>query len=126
MTDEFKNELEQEDYEFYLENVNPYSSQKPKFNAFQIIDEGIIPELDNDADRYRCAVEVGFFIRKNGIFLSNRKEYTENVLRLWDKLPKPHIVQCIRQLTLQQMEDLSRIEDDAIVKYNNMLLELME
>jgi len=100
------NELEQEDYDFYLNKINKYhlKNQKPLYDPLAILQDGNTPEFKSDVDRYQCAMEVAFFMRAADMRFEHHEDYLENFLALTNALGPVHFIILIRQLTLPQME----------------------
>ena len=99
------NDLEKEDYQFYLDHINKFTSPKHSFDIYNILDQGHIPkEFINNAEMLQCAYEVAYFVRVNDIRFANRPEYFANLEKLMEKLDKPHIIFMLKQFTLVQLE----------------------
>lgn len=71
------------------------------YDPFEIVTEGKLPELNNDADRFICASEVGEFLKNNGLC-----GYEDNVVNFLNYLDVVHALLCIKdcdKLTINQL-----------------------
>jgi len=93
----------EEDAEFSILDGNPYYIDGPtykiKHDIVDIFLFGKMPEMETDTEKFICALEVGRFIRGNG-FAGNE----ENIARLLELLDSQHVLVCVRQWSVQQME----------------------
>lgn len=69
-----------------------------KFDISEILALGNIPEFENAADRFICAAQVAFFVRKNG--LGN----VDNLIKYLSVIPTECRVIFLKQQTIQTLE----------------------
>lgn len=118
MSDTKFSELEQEDYDYYKDNVNPYTKKENSFSAFEILEEGVMPVLNNAGDKTRCVVEVSNFVKRNSILFSNRPTHAQNVAKLLRLVDLPHRVLFFQKLSLGESEYLQLCPElEELIKY---------
>lgn len=119
--------IEKEDYQFYLDHINKFTSAKHSFDAYEILDEGKMPELINNAAMLQCAHEVAYFVRTNDIRFDKRPEYFKNLERFIEVLELPHIMFMMNQFTLAQCEScVQASESSGIGSWKKMINLSME
>jgi hypothetical protein len=77
--------------------------RKDEYDPVDILINGEIPDFNSDAEKFICAVEVGKFIRNNGM---NCME--DNLIKLFDSLDTVHWIICVKQLSFEQNLSLSK------------------
>lgn len=100
------------DAEFSILDGNQYYADGPTYKIKNDIADifllGDIPNFNNDADKFTCAVEVGKFVSNNG-FCGNES----NVALLFQSFEAYHIAVCIREWPEEQVEIATRHNDLA-------------
>lgn len=111
-------DVEEEDYQYYLNNLNKVILKEKDFDALGIL-EGNIPELTDDLQKTKCAVAVGTFIKRADINFLHHEDYTKSLGQLAERLDTCHLVIMMKQLTISQMEFV--IQAARKTNYNKFL-----
>jgi hypothetical protein len=75
------------------------SKHEPEFDPLEILVEGNMPSFTTDSDRFVCALEMAYFVRRTGITGLER-----NIVRLFELLGLTYIILFYRQQTIETME----------------------
>ena len=94
--DEIKLTKEEEDT---IIEDNKYLNKE--FDIAEILAFGNIPEFENAADKFLCAMQVAFFVRKNG--LGNH----DNLLKYLMAIPDECRVMFLKQQAIQTLETMA-------------------
>lgn len=86
------------------------SKRKPEFDPLDILVEGNMPSFMTDGDRFVCATEMAYFVKRTGI-----TGLEDNIVRLFELLDLVHIILFIKQQTLQTMESIT--QDNRFKKF---------
>lgn len=103
-------ELDRIEKEMIVEG-NRYLMDAPKrkseYDPLDILVDGNMPEFKSDADRFVCALEMAFFLRKQkGGFCGME----ERVAEFLEHIGLTHSVLMVRQWTLSMMESAAKNE----------------
>lgn len=97
-----------------IKEGNRYLADKPdrkhEYDAIDILIDGNMPEFETDADKFICATEIAYFLRRQkGGFCGMEKRIAE----LLEHLGITHSVLLVKQWTLQMMERAAKHPDLA-------------
>jgi len=95
-------DITEEEWEEVLAK-NKYLSKKNVYDCSEIMLEGKIPELPTAADKFRCAMEFGEFVERNGFC-----KQEENVARFLGSISSEYRVIFLKIIGLEKNEHCMR------------------
>lgn len=86
--------------------------RKDEYDPTEILVDGELPELENDADKFVCTMEVAYFVRRTGI-----TGIEDNLAKFLEYIGPTHQIVFLRQQKLNTVERMTNNKGlKAIIK----------